>query len=240
MQPPSKRARYDDGVNQAPAMQADSQVLKSTTRWSRSIKDWRRSFPWLVDAKSEKDGVTYLGCEICARAQAGGRFGEFQVLPWRTQKSTLFNHAASKSHKCAVSGTIVGVPTSKQFRRALHLARKGKLPEHLKGIGRRNKLRRMKWCLAEAVRLVKMEELKMCRAVALHADARKGRLAVRWTGCDQEQLVLKSGVLGTVSLVKDFACDAIGISKAIQKLSRMRAPLSQASHFREFTRRFCT
>ena len=178
---------------------------------------WKRKFSWLVSAVDDTDGRTMLGCKACAMVKNVGKFAKIAMPASSMQLCVLVKHDKCKAHQAAMQNKPGGVPTKAQFLKVLRLAKKGQIPPHVQGIGREKKLRKMKWCLAEAVRMVRMHGLRCCQVLGIHTDARKGRLAVRFTGCGDE-LVLYSGVLGTTSLVRQFSSDAIGISAAVKSV----------------------
>ena len=102
----------------------------------------------------------------------------------------------------------------------LELARQGELPAEVKGVGCRQKIRKFKYCLAEAARSIKRTRMLRSRVVALHSDARKGRLAVRYTACGAD-LKPEAGILGTTSLVDGrFSTDSVGITNAIMHITK--------------------
>ena len=86
------------------------------------------------------------------------------------------------------------------------------------GVGKKNKIRTMLFCLAEASRDSHREFLAKAGSISLHQDGRKGKLVIRYRGCT-EQLVRKNGVLGQVDLAKDFGhLGATAIAKGTMQL----------------------
>ena len=54
----------------------------------------------------------------------------------------------------------------------------------------------MEWCLAEAIRTRQRNFLRGVATLSLSADARQGRLLMRWSGICKESLEVRQGVLG--------------------------------------------
>ena len=214
-----------------PLSKQSKHVKVSTNRWARLKVSWTQAFrlphsteTWITTVFSKEHGMR-LGCLACKNAGVNSVFGRADVPMAAAQKSVFANHSRTKSHCRAVvkwagrDPDALGVPvdlapTREEFQTVLSLTRKGQLPEHLPNVGHRKKLRRMKWCLAEARRMVKRQYLKSSRVVSLHQDARKGRLAVRFTCCGPK-LKPKVGFLGSASLTSKFSTDAGGIKQAI-------------------------
>ena len=217
-------------LGSSPALSARSSLLRfgcqpdfarmriRANRWKRRLCVWKQRFPWLT--LKQKDGVHMFGCKVCSQAGSRTKLGRVMLPSSSAQKCDFVQHEATKCHKVASSSGAACAPTKKQFKKVLLLVQKGQCPDGIVGIGRRKKIRKMKFCLAEATRVLRMNKLRSCEVLSLHADARKGRLAVRFTGSTRG-LELQSGVLGTVSLVKSFSSDALGVSKAVKEVVKL-------------------
>lgn len=100
-------------------------------------------------------------------------------------------------------------PTSEDFKTALVNFKEGRSS----GKMQRWKLRKMKFCLAEAERERVRRLIRMAKSLTLHQDGHKGRLAVRVQLCG-EDLEPHFVFLGIVNLVKLFKTNALGIKAA--------------------------
>lgn len=65
----------------------------------------------------------------------------------------------------------------------------------VKEVGKRWKLTKMQWCLAEAGRSLTRGFLKEAGSIALAQDARKNKLLVRWSACSTKTLEHHKGFL---------------------------------------------
>ena len=70
-----------------------------------------------------------------------------------------------------------------------------------------------RFCLAEAKREVLRKFLRSASVIAVHQDARKGRLAIRFSAANSK-LETMHGFLGSADLAGEFSLDAIGIRNA--------------------------
>ena len=80
--------------------------------------------------------------------------------------------------------------------------------------GKRKKLIKMKFCLAEAIRVQTRLWLRTARSMTTHSDASKGRLLVRGQMCG-EDLCPRHVLLGTANLADDFESSALGVASAV-------------------------
>lgn len=97
----------------------------------------------------------------------------------------------------------------------------------LKGVGGEKKVRKMKWALAESLRVLARRKLVRAQTISIHQDGRGGRLAIRYRCCDGD-LKIGSGVLGQVDLCstsKDLG--AIGIAEGTMLILRKLATKRQ-------------
>ena len=201
---------------------AGSQKSQERTPIKRTtIQKWREQFPWIIiGAPPGSHRPTVLGCRSCQAANIDSIFARCQVPIATAQWSVFQNHERSRRHRDSLKPTNMAThaaPSAETFHEVLRKARDGQTPTNIPGVACSKKIRNIKYCLAEAIRLFNMEILRKAVVVALHCDGRKGRLAVRFTSCGKD-LTPCSGVLGTASLVEQFSTDAIGISRALQSI----------------------
>eukprot|EP00969_Alexandrium_andersonii_P365100 15465483-Alexandrium_andersonii.AAC.1 len=111
-------------------------------------------------------------------------------------------------------------PTHLQFSLVLDAVRRntGTGDSGVPGAGKRKKVRKIKWALAEAVRARNRAVMLAARSMSLHQDARKGLLAVRFQSCD-DKLVPSFGLMGAVHL-RSFGSDAMAIQSATTAILR--------------------
>ena len=101
---------------------------------------------------------------------------------------------------------LAAAPSCDHFREVLQCARSSetKYKYGIKGICKRNKMRKMKWCLAEAHRRADMLKFRRARTISLMQDVRKGKLLVRFKAVDRN-LHVSRGVLGQQTLERGSA-----------------------------------
>ena len=142
--------------------------------------------------------------------------------------SMLYNHAKSKMHLSAClkatgrNGDDVdlsGSPSQEHFLDVLKAVREGKSAGNngIPHIGKRWKIRNMKFCLAEAKRSLIRSSLRDAKVIALHQDCRAAKLAVRYVSVDSK-LQVSRGVLGCLDLTKFNGSDALGLRDATLKI----------------------
>ena len=140
------------------------------------------------------------------------------------QLSLFTNHSSSKAHQKALAIAqgidpdeldVQDAPAADHFEQLLAAIRAGKAHGHngCQEVGRWKKCRKMKFCLAEAKRCRVRSALQSASAIAIHQDGRKGRLAIRFTACNDD-LTVSRGVLGSADLAKDFTNSGLGIRDA--------------------------
>jgi hypothetical protein len=132
-----------------------------------------------------------------------------KMLGKAAQICNLLGHQKSRKHAdavmdwvgCALGPTgrpVHGAPDAEEFRQAWDMVSKGTAPSQgLHGIGQHWKLRRMLYCLAEAVRHLDREHVKDS-VVSLARDERHAKLLIKFTAVTT-QLRVRSGVLWQVS-----------------------------------------
>ena len=159
-------------------------------------------FSWLAARVVPKTGWG-LGCLVCEAAKQSSSFARFEVQT--TLLGNLKKHGDTDQHREALK--ILGLvhnekvhraeaPSPEEFELVLQ-HRRGctslSLPLH--AVGRRFKIEKMQWCLAEAGREMTREYLRQVASLAIAQDARKNKLLVRFSGCS-EKLRHCKGVLG--------------------------------------------
>ncbi|CAE7707229.1 unnamed protein product [Symbiodinium sp. CCMP2592] len=159
-------------------------------------------FSWLAARVSRKTGWG-LGCLVCEAAKQSSSFASFEVRT--TLLGNLKKHGDTDQHREALK--ILGLVHNEKVRRAeapspeefelVLQHRRGctslSLPLH--AVGRRFKIEKMQWCLAEAGREMTREYLRQVASLAIAQDARKNKLLVRFSACS-EKLRHCKGVLG--------------------------------------------
>lgn len=178
----------------------------------RITKQWTQTF--LLDPARSDLGTWVVftgdkvGCVACKAAELDTCYARCEVdirRPFRTW--FLKRHHRSKTHRLAVA-TLCGRPTEddaapsrEHFRRVFDATREasGRSKNGLAEIGQRLKVRRMKWCLAEAIRTTSRRFLAKSKCIGIMQDVRKNRLLVRFKAA-RDDLVSKKGTLGQVKL----------------------------------------
>ncbi len=107
-------------------------------------------------------------------------------------------------------------PSEDDFLRVLKDFRNGKSngDDGVHDCAKRKKLRRMKFCLAEALRVRTHIALRQAAALTLHSDESKGYLILRGQMCG-EDLCPQHLLLGTVHLASRFESSGIGIASGV-------------------------
>ena len=212
--------------------------------WAANKQAWKRRLQktggeqWLEEGFGQ-DGSRVIGCRIC-RAYGGAagstKFGQMQIpADSLLHFHTLEQHSKTKLHRQALAKwrgadhldvCLEGVPPAQSFQQVLDSTRKGQCTSNIAKVGRSKKLRKMKWCLAEARRALNRRRLRAACAVGLHQDARKGWLAVRFSACGRD-LEAHVGVLGCARLANDYSLDALGVRRATMDIIKAACtPLS--------------
>ena len=168
---------------------------------------------WLVYCR------TGLGCVACwaagfdqsvlARCQGGAA---------NLKKHALERHTATGVHRMAEKilfekTTMIAStkpPAPEDFKKEWENARTGK---SLTLVPNRGKHRTMEWCLAEAIRVRQRSFLRGVATLSLSADARQGRLLMRWSGTSKETLEVRQGVLG---LERDYGTGSEAYKRAME------------------------
>ena len=148
--------------------------------WETRRGRWQSKYPWLELRDSG------LGCSSCfANGSRESMWSKFEVA----RPFGFADHQSSAEH----SGKHrVLAPEIVEFKDAMRAIRKGQTETHDAG---RHKLRRMKFCLGEAIRRSNIHSLKRSETIALFQDVRAGRLAVRFS-CASNDLQYARGCFG--------------------------------------------
>ena len=172
-----------------------------------------KQFPWIVGA-SDAEGNFTLKCSVCADAKVNTNWATTGV-PGDVVLTRFSMHDQSSTHKAALEGVpVLGsvVPEAEAFAAVLREVRCHNFQSKLgvKGVGQRLKLRKMRYCLAEAVRIVARKALRRVEVSSLHQDCRKASLSLRYRACDDMPNAVDGIRDGTFYMLKRFCtprCD---------------------------------
>ncbi len=134
--------------------------------------------------------------------------------------STFHRHARTAKHRRAtidsVKNATMAAPPVQAFLAVLTNCRKGKATGEngTANVGKRKKVKKMKFCLAEAIRVRTRLLIKDALSMTIHSDASKGRLVLRGQMCGKS-LIPHHVVLGTANLADDFPSSAWGLASAV-------------------------
>ncbi len=172
--------------------------------------------------------LLYLTCKACQRA---GMVPPIWKKVNSLQTCHLREHANCQKHKKATSdpktALTLSAPPVEDFQRVLRdvLAHKANGDEGVRDVGKRHKIRKMKFCLAEAIRVRTRIALKNARSLTIHADGSRGRLVVRGQMCGYG-LLPQRHLLGTENQVLHFDSSALGLAGAVvNSLRELATPL---------------
>jgi hypothetical protein len=170
---------------------------------------------WLEESTTAKDwGV---GCRVCREAAAaGGQLGPVRRTPWLCcgikgaclKWCNIARHQQTKTHTQVMAdkyhggniGVALGSPPREMWRQVLDRKRKGAADNACNDVAGAEKVQRMAWCLAEALKEQEQTLLRKAVCVAIHQDAREGLLVVLYSSVD-DRLRRSEGVLG---MAKDY------------------------------------
>ena len=198
-------------------------------KWASNKAHWRATFPWLA--------VLWAGSKLTLTCRACQRGCRERVPRWRTigaaQVSHFKEHAQTAKHKAALAEPGGRAPFEApspgafaKLLRAFHSANGIGRDGLDGGVGKRQKLRKMLYCLAEAVRARTRTWLSAAQSLTTHSDASKSRLLVRGQMCGDD-LEARYCLLGTEMLSGDSS--ALGIAESILRVLRdLATPLSSA------------
>ena len=186
-------------------------------KWSRSKHAWTKSFLWLTACCGE-DGRFALHCASCDAAGLSPVFDapSLQRSHFQQHENTwLHRHATDTAAALMTDDGGNAAPPEEAFLDVLTAFRNNRShgDQGVHGAGKRWKITKMKWCLAEAQRDISREYLRKAESITLHQDAQKGRLALRVQTCGAD-LAPASCFLGTANVVKDYTNNSEGIAQA--------------------------
>ena len=197
-----------------------------------SRTSWRLLFPWLKVVRSPTG--KFLHCK-CATCEVAGHPKLFRTAK-AVQVSHLRSHANTHKHRRAAGDPAVALaltaPPTTAFKQLLQDLRDSKANGNpgLPGVAKRWKVRKMKFCLAEAVRMRTRLQLRKATSMTVHQDASKGRLVMRAQMCG-EDLQPTRALLGAVNYVDTFDSSAMGLAAAtLHALRELCTPLLHAPH----------
>ncbi len=185
---------------------------------------------WLATRTSE-EGSWSVGCICCSAAGLTGQLAKFMVCSeGALQLVNLRKHHNSDSHRRAAlaftgSGHLaVGAPSAEAFKKLWDETCTGRAPSSsIDGVGSRQKLQKMLWCLAEALRTEDRAFLAEATCIGLFRDERDARLSVRFCACNAD-LEVRHAHMG---LRRHFGTGAIAITAATRDII-VRAATSNA------------
>jgi hypothetical protein len=204
-------------------------MTKSTReRWVSFGSTWKRRFliskarPDLGSWIKAKSQPFRLGCLVCKAAGVQSPFAHFEIgtidydkRQTLVQSESFAKHSSTKAHKravCRLLGMpvepVVNAPCTSHFANVLEAVRtrRASSSSGVEGVGKRHKVRRMGFCLAEAARHLDRQFLSTSCSIALMQDSRKGNLLVRFKACDAH-LDTRRGILGQIKMVNLGARD---------------------------------
>ena len=213
-------ALYDDEIDEEHAQKTSDSTcnclqcmfLAKKNRWrTLSCMACDARFTWLMYC------TTGLGCVACWSAGLEQtELAKCQGGPGSLRYTTLLRHTESNAHRKAESQLFertmpnsAKTPSPKDFKSEWAGVRTGKANTLAKN---RPKRRLMEWCLAEAIRTRQRSFLQGAATVSLNADARQGRLLMRWSGTCKGTLEVRQGVLG---LERDFGTGSEAYKRAM-------------------------
>ena len=202
-------------------------LAATATTWAKLGSRWQSQF--LIVSADPGSGswlsfcpLTGVGCTVCHAAARTCEWGRFEVQATDhtpLHMSRLKRHAGSKSHLAALDARLqtdvvhsgLGSPSVAHFRQVLEdtLNKSGAVLNGIPGIGARQKVRRMQWCLAEARRRFNQAFWLRCGSMTIAQDKRATRLLIRWRAATPE-LEMRSGVFGLLREVPDAFAGLLG------------------------------
>jgi hypothetical protein len=167
-----------------------------------------------VDKKHEN-----FGCIVCEAAGVQNAYARYEIGKFNLGPRASFfrRHEQSKGHISAVTKLLgepsncaeSGAPSTRSFMQVLDATRKGqgRAASGVAGVGKRMKIRRMKYALAESTREVCRSFLKRCSSIGIMQDVRRQRLLVRYQAATST-LETRRGILGQIK-IRDGHAEAL-------------------------------
>ena len=167
---------------------------------------------------------------MCSAASAWTMATKRGCSPMLRTHNPRTSHGKTQKHIDATNDGVIGAPALRLFALVLKAFLGGKIGSNkaasdecdagVPGVGGRHKVRKMMFCLAEAVRERFRQHLALAHSLTLHSDANKNRLLLLSQFCGAD-LQPRHGLLGTQSLDDD--CSAAGITMVILRILRICA-----------------
>ena len=163
--------------------------------------------PWL---RRDETGSRRWGCVACHRASLPGPYGSYALSESRSlQLSHLRKHGTSGAHARAVKNYLgsddpaLPAPPLDQFERVWQSRKSGAAYGTELGIGKREKVAKMSWCIAEAKRTLNRRFLRRASACSVMQDERKSRLLIRFKAATKE-LEVRYGIVRVLQSCGDY------------------------------------
>ena len=189
---------------------------------------------WFYTRMSD-NGEFQVGCLACYTANRPCTFGRLELTAESLQHSLLMSHHKSDAHRKAVlyllgqgvgprGENISGAPSKEQFLQVWnHLCtgssatgsatRTGASRGGVPGVGGKEKVLKMAWCLHAGICYKDRNALMKCSTCQLNRDESAQRLVLGFS-CSDDMMNVRAGMLG---YCKDFGTGAAAITKATSK-----------------------
>ena len=187
----------------------------------------------LIDARQPEHGSwllsvvrnnrLYVGCKVCQKhADTIGRphnKWEACAITGKSIKWSFVNrHSGMRYHQVAVAAMLGRpvmevprtTPSAESFQAVLVQKKRGDATSSLSTIAGIEKASRMSWRLGEAAKDIDKEHVRNALVIAIHQDARKGVLQVRFS-CVGQNLQRHEGLLG---LALDYGTTSMDTHRA--------------------------
>ena len=147
-----------------------------------------KSTSWLEARMVDNDWG--IGCLVCSAANMTNEFAKFNVKSY-VHKGNCRRHGASHQHQKALNLLNLDNATTNQ-KDAPDLEEWKLILDHRRGVaslsfsvsveqvGKRWKICKMQWCLAEAARIMVRDFLREAGSIALAQDERQNKLLASW------------------------------------------------------------
>ena len=212
--------------------------------WHRNRNKWTQSRPWLGAAYQRNPETNQkqfvLGCYLCFACgdfAAGNKFGKFSMSNWPFDAHLLDQHVATATHRRAL-GVLEAralAPSMPQFLKVLNAYRNKAGTRPVEDVARREKSRKMLFCLAESImRSADRVFLRKANVATISQDVRKSRLLVRFRAAYLDAsgaLQLRAGILGQTRVPEGGALNLYDATlRVFQEFCTIQqAPLSSKS-----------
>ena len=192
-------------------------------KYAKRVRFWQKltviselRTSWL-EGQKDKDGNWFLGCKACARNSVDTVFGQHRVT--KLAKFTILQHSGKLSHQESVA-KMTGVP----FERKLAPPRKHweetfdamvdgrSYKKGVKQVGTQHKMRKMVWCIAEAMRDADRNFMTKLASLTVIRDESKAKLVIRYIASDVEANVQR----GHCAVVSEFGTGSVNIVGAFR------------------------